>query len=167
MRKIVFLFATVFMVVVGLNSCSNNNNPDNLIVGKWKVIAMWEEGECSFIEGELDEHAFSGIPFSAVCTFKKDGTCRGFFMNSIYADGKYALEDSELRITDLNVPLDLSSYFDVDAFENEEYSIRFEIEKLTGETLKVNGVIEYYEKIGKSLKEKVDECPIKVSLERI
>ena len=73
----------------------------------------------------------------------------------------------KLRITDLIVPLNLSSYFDVDAFENEEYNIRLEIEKLTEETLKVTGVVEYYEKIGKSIKEKVDECPIKVSLERI
>ena len=157
----------VFMVVVGLNSCANNDKNDNLIVGKWKVVALWEEGECSFIQDELDMHTFSGVPFSAVCTFKKDGTCRGFFMNSMYADGKYALDDSELRITDLIVPLDLSSYFDVDAFENEEYNIRLEIEKLTEVTLKVNGVVEYYEKIGESLKEKVDECPIKVSLERI
>ena len=88
-------------------------------------------------------------------------------MNLIYVDGKYTIDDSELRLTDLIVPLDLSSYFDGDASENEEYIIRFEIEKLTEETLKVSGVVEYYEKIGKNHKEKVDECPIKVFLERI
>lgn len=157
----------ILLIVAGFYSCANGDKSDNLIVGKWKVIALWEEGECMFIEDELDERALYAVPFSSVCTFKKDGTCRGFFMNSIYADGKYVLENGELRITDLMVPIGLSSYFDVDAFDDEEYSIRFKIDKLSEETLKVNGVVEYYKKIGKDGKEKIDECPVKVSLERI
>lgn len=147
----------VLLVVIGFTSC--NNNTEKLIIGKWKIVSLFVDGENWLIESEeVDDGLISGrSPFNVICTFKKDGNCTGCIRNSLFLDGKYLIDDSELRISDL-------SYGKYEDFEDEKYAIRLNIENLTKKALKVNGIFEVYDRNTMKI---IDGYTIEVALEKI
>jgi len=150
MRKIYFYAQLFLLAVIGLASCSDDNRIEKRIIGKWHLTSIGE---------------YVGTPTVAYCIFRKDGTCTAYF-NSLSADGKYVVENDELRIKEIEVPLSLLLLFVSDAEAEDlynKYDFLLKVEAQTKTSLRVTGVflIQY------TFYQDSETFPIKINMERV
>ncbi|MBQ8958300.1 MAG: hypothetical protein IJ057_07370 [Bacteroidales bacterium] len=134
-----FVVSMLLLLMLGLSSC--NHNAEKLIVGKWRIVSLFVDGEDWSSARETSGDVPSGaVQFNAACTFKENGNCIGCVRNSLFLDGRYLIYDGELKIIDL-------SYGDYEDFEDEKYAIRLNVENLTKKHLRSAGFSRFMKEI--------------------
>lgn len=156
-KSILFVVMSLLVLSIGFASC--NNNKGKLVVGKWKVVSLsvneedWPAGRETM--GDVPNDA---PQFNAICTFREDGTCTVFLHNSLFMDGKYLIDDGELKI------INLSPDEEWEDLEEENYDIRLNIERITKETLMGNGIFEIRDRNTMKIK---DGYAINITLKKV